>query len=38
MQETGADIAGLDATVKEYLSEQVGTAEIYDPEKSWWEV
>jgi hypothetical protein len=38
MQEAGGDIAGLDATVKQYLSEQVGTAGFYDPEKRWWKV
>jgi hypothetical protein len=38
MEEMGAGIAGLDATVKQYLSEQVGAAELDDPEKGWWKV
>jgi len=36
MQEAGGDITGLDSTVKQYLSEQVGTAEFYDAKKRWW--
>jgi hypothetical protein len=36
MQETGGGIAGLDSTVKQYLSEQVGAVEFYEAKKRWW--
>jgi len=36
MQEAGGNITGLDSTVKQYLSEQVGTAEFYEAKNRWW--
>jgi hypothetical protein len=36
MQEAGGDIARLDSTVKQYLSEQVGENEFYKTKKCWW--
>ncbi len=36
MQEAGGNITGLDATVKQYLSEQVGTDEFYEAKNRWW--
>jgi len=38
MQEAGGNITGLYSTVKQYLSEQVGTAEFYEAKRCWWKV
>jgi hypothetical protein len=38
MEGTAGGIVGLSSTVKQYLSEQVGAVEFYEPRKRWWKV
>jgi hypothetical protein len=38
MQETEGGIAGLDSSVKQYLSDQEGASEFYEANKGWWQV